>query len=136
MAESFNSVLKSIRAMPINAIVSFNFCRLVAWFNERRSSDVKRWHYRGIIRHGHLNLTSTLRRQKKGLSHMTSIVLTTTPASTKSRKGVEQSLMVRSAHYGVILWYFVIFHADMGKPGSTTFHVLIMLQHRNIDYEI
>jgi hypothetical protein len=39
MAESFNNVLKSIRAMPINAIVSFNFYRLVAWFNKRRSSD-------------------------------------------------------------------------------------------------
>jgi len=37
MAESFNSVLKGIRAMPINAIVSFTFYRLVAWFNERHA---------------------------------------------------------------------------------------------------
>ena len=37
MAESFNSVLKGIRAMPINAIVSFTFYRLVAWFNERHT---------------------------------------------------------------------------------------------------
>ena len=34
MAESFNSVLKGIHAMPVNAIVSFTFYRLVAWFNE------------------------------------------------------------------------------------------------------
>ena len=37
MAESFNSVLKGICAMPINAIVSFTFYRLVAWFNERHA---------------------------------------------------------------------------------------------------
>ena len=37
MAESFNSVLKGIRAMPINAIVSFTFYRPVAWFNERHA---------------------------------------------------------------------------------------------------
>jgi transposase-like protein len=35
MAESFNSVLKGIRAMPVNAIVSFTFYKLVAWFNDR-----------------------------------------------------------------------------------------------------
>jgi hypothetical protein len=35
MAESFNSVLKGIRAMPVNAIVTLTFYRLVAWFNER-----------------------------------------------------------------------------------------------------
>ena len=37
MAESFNSVLKGIRAMPVNAIVAFTFYRLVAWFNERHT---------------------------------------------------------------------------------------------------
>jgi hypothetical protein len=37
MAESFNIVLKGIRAMPVNAIVSFTFYRLVAWFNDRYS---------------------------------------------------------------------------------------------------
>ena len=37
MAKSFNSVLKGIRAMPANAIVSFTFYRLVAWFNERNA---------------------------------------------------------------------------------------------------
>ena len=37
MAESFNSVLKCIHAMPVNAIVSFTFYRLVAWFNERHA---------------------------------------------------------------------------------------------------
>jgi hypothetical protein len=37
MAESFNSVLKGIRVMPVNAIVSFTFYRLVAWFNERHA---------------------------------------------------------------------------------------------------
>ena len=35
MAESFNSVLKGIRGMPVNAIVAFSFSRLVAWFNKR-----------------------------------------------------------------------------------------------------
>jgi hypothetical protein len=37
MVESFNSVLKGIRAMPVNAIVSFTFYRLVAWFNYRHA---------------------------------------------------------------------------------------------------
>ena len=37
MVESFNSVLKGIRAMPVNAIVSFTFYRLVAWFNDRHA---------------------------------------------------------------------------------------------------
>ena len=37
MAESFNSVLKGIRAMLVNAIVLFTFYRLVAWFNERHA---------------------------------------------------------------------------------------------------
>ena len=37
MVESFNSVLMGIRAMPVNAIVSFTFYRLVAWFNERHA---------------------------------------------------------------------------------------------------
>jgi hypothetical protein len=35
MAESFNSVLKGIRVMPVNDIITFTFYRLVAWFNER-----------------------------------------------------------------------------------------------------
>jgi transposase-like protein len=35
MAESFNSVLKGICGMPVNAIVTFTFYRLVAWFNDR-----------------------------------------------------------------------------------------------------
>jgi hypothetical protein len=37
LAKSFNSVLKGIWAMHINAIVSFTFYRLVAWFNDRYS---------------------------------------------------------------------------------------------------
>ena len=37
MVESFNSVLKGIRAMHVNAIVSFIFYRLVAWFNDRHA---------------------------------------------------------------------------------------------------
>jgi hypothetical protein len=37
MAESFNSVFKGIRVMPVNAILSFTFYRLVAWFNERHA---------------------------------------------------------------------------------------------------
>ena len=59
-------------------------------------------------------------------------VLITTPISTKSRKGVVQHSMVRSDHQGVILWYLVIFHADVGEPDSTTFLVLVMLQHLSI----
>jgi hypothetical protein len=35
MAESFNIVLKGIRAMPVNDIMTFTFYRLVAWFSER-----------------------------------------------------------------------------------------------------
>jgi hypothetical protein len=37
MAESLNSVLKGIRGMPVNAIVTFTFYRLVAWFNDRHA---------------------------------------------------------------------------------------------------
>jgi len=35
MAESFNSVLKGIHGMPVNAIVEFTFTKLVAMFNSR-----------------------------------------------------------------------------------------------------
>jgi hypothetical protein len=31
------TVLKGIRGMPVNAIVTFTFYRLVAWFNDRHS---------------------------------------------------------------------------------------------------
>jgi hypothetical protein len=34
MDESFNSVLKGIHGMPVNAIVTFTLYRLVAWFND------------------------------------------------------------------------------------------------------
>jgi hypothetical protein len=37
MPKSFDNILKGIRAMPVNAIISFTFYRLVAWFNERYS---------------------------------------------------------------------------------------------------
>ena len=63
---------------------------------------------------------------------MMSNVLIITPASTRSWKGVVQRPMVRSDHQGVILWYLVISHADVGRPGSTTSLVLIMLQHLSI----
>jgi hypothetical protein len=124
IAKSFNSVLKGICAMPMNAIVSFTFYRLVACLTR---DMLKQWNYRVIIRNGHLNLRSTLRRQRKGLQHMTSSVLTTTPASTRSRKGVVQRQMVRVGHQEVILWSLVIFHADVGEQGSTTLCVLIIL---------
>lgn len=37
MVETFNSVLKGIRAMHVTAIVAFTFYCLVAWFNERHA---------------------------------------------------------------------------------------------------
>jgi len=40
MAKSFNSVLKGIRAMPVNVIVSFTFYGLVAWINEQTCSSI------------------------------------------------------------------------------------------------
>jgi len=33
MAESFNSILKGIRGMPVTGIVAFTFSRLVEWYN-------------------------------------------------------------------------------------------------------
>ena len=41
MAESFNSVLKGIRGMPVNAIVEFTFTKLVAMFNSKHEAAVK-----------------------------------------------------------------------------------------------
>jgi len=35
MAGPFNNLLKGIHAMPVNAIVSFTFYKLVAWLKER-----------------------------------------------------------------------------------------------------
>jgi hypothetical protein len=93
---------------------------------------LKQWNYRLIIRNGHLNLRSALRRLRKGLQHMTSSVLTTTPASTRSRKGVVQRQIVRFGHQGVIMCSLVIFHADVGDQGSTTLCVLIILQQLGI----
>jgi hypothetical protein len=40
MAESFNKLLLGIRGMPITAIVSFTFYKLVAWFNDRQTHEV------------------------------------------------------------------------------------------------
>jgi hypothetical protein len=38
MAESFNKLLLGIHGMPVNAIVSFTFYKLVAWFNDRHAN--------------------------------------------------------------------------------------------------
>jgi hypothetical protein len=37
MAEPFNSVLKGIRGMLVNVIVTFTFYKLMAWFNDSES---------------------------------------------------------------------------------------------------
>jgi hypothetical protein len=67
MAESFNGVLKGIRAIPVNVIVSFIFYRLVAWFNDRFSQAMA---LRSRTSYGPLNLCVTLLRQRIGLAHM------------------------------------------------------------------
>jgi len=41
MAESFNSVLKGIRGMLVNAILEFTFTKLVAMFNSKHEAAVK-----------------------------------------------------------------------------------------------
>ena len=81
MAESFNSVLKGIRAMPVNAIVSFTFYRLVAWFNERHAQAMAPW---SNNQKWAPKPKKHLARKRKGLPHMTSIALTIAPASTRS----------------------------------------------------
>jgi len=40
MAESFNSVLKGIRGMPVTGIVAFTFSRLVEWYNKRHAQGL------------------------------------------------------------------------------------------------
>ena len=41
MSASFNSVLKGIRDMPVNAIISLTFYSLVAWFNDRHAQALQ-----------------------------------------------------------------------------------------------
>jgi hypothetical protein len=43
MAESFNKLLLGIHGMPVTAIVSFTFYKLVAWFNDRHAHAVGLW---------------------------------------------------------------------------------------------
>ena len=118
--------------VPCPSMLSYHSSS-IGWLHGLMRDTLKQWYYRARISHGHLNLTSILRRQRHGLAHMMSIVvLSTTQASTRSQKGVVQRLMMRSGHQRVILWYLVIFHADVGEQGSATFHVLIILQHLGI----
>ena len=66
MAESFNSVLKGIRGMPVNAIVEFTFTKLVAMFNKKHE-DTMKLQEKG--EHCHLNLNVILMMLRDGLAH-------------------------------------------------------------------
>ena len=46
MSECFNGVLKGARGLPISALVDYIWCKLVAYFNNRRTKIV------GDIAHG------------------------------------------------------------------------------------
>jgi hypothetical protein len=43
MAESFNSVLKGIHGIPVNAIVTFTFYRLVTWLHAQAKAMRETW---------------------------------------------------------------------------------------------
>jgi hypothetical protein len=72
LAKSFNSVLKGIWAMHINAIVSFTFYSLL---HGSMTDTHKQWHYKAGTRYGPLCII--LLRQRIGLAHMRLNVLTT-----------------------------------------------------------
>jgi hypothetical protein len=69
MAESFNSVLKCIHAMLVNAIVTFTFYRLVAWFHFMRGTHMER-QCRHEVRYGHLNQQNIFIMQRNKLINM------------------------------------------------------------------
>jgi hypothetical protein len=75
MADSFNNVLKGIRAMPINVIVSFS--PSTGWLHGSMTDTHKQWHYRARTSYGSLNLCVILLRQRIELAHMRLNVLTT-----------------------------------------------------------
>ena len=98
MAESFNSVLKGIRGMPVNAIVAFSFSRLVAWFNKRHElalqlqSSNQLWPDKPL---GHL-----AKAKDKAHTHEVECF-----DHTRSRNGVEQHRMESPCLQGVMLLY-------------------------------
>jgi hypothetical protein len=128
MAESFNSVLNGIHSMPVNAIVSFTFYRLVAWFNEGHSqamalqSNNQKWAPKPKK---HLD-----KAKERAATHDVNCFDHNTGKYQVTERGGTTS--DGEVHQGVILWYLVISHADVAKLGSTTFLVLIMLQHLSI----
>jgi transposase-like protein len=135
MAESFNSVLKGIRAMPVNAIVSFTFYRLVAWFNDRHAqalqlqSNNMKWAPRAKK---HLDKAKERARTHdiECFDHATGKYQVTERGGTTSDGEIRPS---RS--YIVVL---TDFSCGCGRPRqyhSPCSHYIAAARHRNFDYE-
>jgi hypothetical protein len=135
MAESFNSVLKGIRVMPVNAIVPFTFYRLVAWFNERHAqarelqSNNKKW---AAKPKKHLEKA----KEKAGTHDIKCFDHNTGKYQVTERGGTTSDGEVQPSRSYIVL--LSDFSCRCGRPSqyhSLCSHYIAAARHRNFDYK-
>jgi hypothetical protein len=135
MAESFNSVLKDIRAMPVNAIVSFTFYRLVAWFNERHAqarelqSNNQKWAPKPKK---HLEKA----KERADTHDVECFDHNTGKYQVTERGGTTSNGEVRPSRSYIVL--LSDFSCRCGRPRqyhSLCSHYIVVARHHNFDYE-
>ena len=135
MAESFNNLLRGIRGMPVNAIVSFTFYKLVAWFNERHThamalqSKQDRWAPKPKR---HLE-----KAKARAEAHEVQCFDNSTGTYEVVERGgttTDEELRPTRRHKVVL----IDFSCTCGKPRQYHFpcsHYVAVARHRNFDYE-
>jgi len=134
MAESFNSVLKGIRGMPVNAIVEFTFTKLVAMFNSKHEAAIKLQNKGDLLPskpNEHLN-------DAKGFAHTHEVRLfdlSTGKYEVTERGGTTSDGEVRAPRKYVVL--LSNFSCTCGRPRQYHFpcsHYIAAVRHRNFSY--
>jgi hypothetical protein len=135
MAKSFNSVLKGIRGMPVNAIVTFTFYRLMAWFNDRHAQTKatqtrgQRWapkptsHLNNAKERGHRHEVQCC-DEELGKYEVTTM------------GGITSDSEVRPSRTHVVL--LDAFSCGCGKPRQYHFpcsHYVVAARHHNLAFE-
>jgi len=134
MAESFNSVLKGIRGMPVNAIVEFTFTKLVAMFSSKHEAVVKLQNKGDLLPskpNEHLN-------DAKGFAHTHEVRLfdiSTGKYEVTERGGTMSDGEVRPPRKYVVL--LSNFSCTCGRPRQYHFpcsHYIAAARNRNFSY--
>uniref|UniRef100_K4A195 SWIM-type domain-containing protein n=1 Tax=Setaria italica TaxID=4555 RepID=K4A195_SETIT len=135
MAESFNKLLLGIRGMPVNAIVEFNFYRLVAWFNERHAKAEalqiagERWAEKPKR---HLSIAN----ERASTHEVQCFDLGTGTYQVKHRGGTTSDGEIRELRIHVVV--LRDFKCTCGRPKQYHFvcsHLVAGARHRNFDIE-